>query len=184
MESLDRYLFELFNQTLSFSLFDTWMPYITDLHKQPGFTKITLPILIIAWIWQSRAEAIKAIVMLALCIGCVDVLCYRVLKPTFKRERPPAVEKTIKLRTQRFSGYSFPSNHAANNFAGATVLAYFYPPYAIAFYGVAALVAYSRVYVGVHYPFDVMVGGLLGWFVALCFIFIIKRIPFLKRYRF
>ena len=156
------------------------MPYLTDLHKQPHFYKITLPILLASWIFQQRMSAVRIIVVMAIAIGCVDVLTYRVLKPVFQRERPPAVEKNIHIRSKRYAGYSFPSNHAANNFTGATILSFYYPPMAPLFFGYAGLIAFSRVYVGVHYPFDVIGGGFFGWLFALCYIQLLKRTPYIK----
>ena len=127
MENLDRYLFEWINTGMSNSFFDQWMPYFTDLHKQPGFLKVTLPILLITWIIQSRWEVLKVLLAVSLCVAIADGFTYRVLKQNFKRERPAVAEKNVNIRTERYAGYSFPSNHAANNFAGATVLSYFYP---------------------------------------------------------
>jgi undecaprenyl-diphosphatase len=66
---------------------------------------------------------------------------------------------------------SFPSGHAATSFVGAALLATFVPRFAVAFYALAALVAWSRVYVGVHYPSDVIAGALLGLAVA----FLLRR---------
>ncbi len=57
---------------------------------------------------------------------------------------------------------SFPSGHAATSFACATVLARAAPRLAVPLYVLAAAIAYSRVYVGVHYPFDVVAGAALG----------------------
>jgi undecaprenyl-diphosphatase len=64
---------------------------------------------------------------------------------------------------------SFPSGHAATSFAGATLLAWYAPRLAVPLYALAALVAWSRVYVGVHYPFDIVAGALLGIAVATAF---------------
>ena len=63
---------------------------------------------------------------------------------------------------------SFPSGHAAVSFACAATLARFAPRrrIAVVLYVVAALIAYSRVYVGVHYPLDVLAGAVLGLVVA------------------
>jgi undecaprenyl-diphosphatase len=62
---------------------------------------------------------------------------------------------------------SFPSGHAATSFACAATLARFAPRrVAVLLYILAALIAYSRVYVGVHYPLDVLGGALLGLLVA------------------
>jgi undecaprenyl-diphosphatase len=61
---------------------------------------------------------------------------------------------------------SFPSGHAATSFACAYVLARAAPRFAILFYVLAALIAFSRSYVGVHYPLDVIAGALIGLGVA------------------
>ena len=66
-------------------------------------------------------------------------------------------------------GASFPSGHAAMSFAGATFLALAAPRLAPALFVLAAAVAYSRVYVGVHYPLDVVAGAALGAAVGVGF---------------
>jgi undecaprenyl-diphosphatase len=58
--------------------------------------------------------------------------------------------------------WSFPSGHAATSFAGATMLAHFLPRQRLLLYALAVAIAYSRVYVGVHYPVDVLAGAALG----------------------
>jgi undecaprenyl-diphosphatase len=61
---------------------------------------------------------------------------------------------------------SFPSGHATMAFASATVLSYFKPRWAPAFFLLAVAIGYSRVYVGVHYPLDVLGGALLGLLIG------------------
>lgn len=61
---------------------------------------------------------------------------------------------------------SFPSGHASTSFAAATMLSLAFPPLAPALLVLAAAVAFSRVYVGVHYPLDVLAGAVLGALVA------------------
>ena len=63
--------------------------------------------------------------------------------------------------------HSFPSGHSATSFAAATALTYFAPRYRAAFYTLAALIALSRLYNGVHYPTDVVAGAVLGVLVAV-----------------
>ncbi|HLB20049.1 MAG TPA: phosphatase PAP2 family protein [Gaiellaceae bacterium] len=57
---------------------------------------------------------------------------------------------------------SFPAGHAATAFAGATLLSYLAPRLAPLFVGLAAAIGFSRIYVGVHYPTDVLAGALIG----------------------
>ena len=73
--------------------------------------------------------------------------------------------------------WSFPSNHAANSFAFATVLSYFYERKKLILFISASIIAYSRVYVGVHYPLDILFGAFTGYvlsWVVLSFWVIIK----------
>jgi undecaprenyl-diphosphatase len=62
--------------------------------------------------------------------------------------------------------HSFPSGHAATSFACATILTLAFPRLVVPLYVLAAAIAFSRVYVGVHYPFDLVGGALLGVAVA------------------
>jgi len=71
--------------------------------------------------------------------------------------------------------HSFPSGHTATAFAGATMLSFFVPRGAPAFYVLAAAIAYSRLYVGVHYPLDVVGGAIIGAVTALLLLAIARR---------
>lgn len=97
----------------------------------------------------------------------------QILKAAFERPRPSALAEygggfVIKLLTHpslvslsgRFD--SFPSGHATASFAVAYALSRSYPRYKTFFYGVASLVALSRVYLGSHYPSDIAAGAILG----------------------
>lgn len=169
MENIDHLLFVFINTTLSNPLFDAFFPFLTDLHKNSIFARVIVPLFLALWIYRKKWQVLPVLIGASLCIGAVDNFTYRVLKPAIKRQRPPAVESVIQLRTGRYAGYSFPSNHAANNFAGATFLSYCYPALSPIFYAVASLVAFSRIYVGVHYPGDVVAGSLIGVIFGLFF---------------
>ena len=71
--------------------------------------------------------------------------------------------------------HSFPSGHTATAFAGATMLSFFAPRAAPAFYVLAAAIAYSRLYVGVHFPLDVVGGIVVGVATALLLLAAIRR---------
>ena len=89
------------------------------------------------------------------------------LKPLLRRDRPSASETDPLPLVDVPVTYSFPSGHATVSFACATILTFALPRLAVPFYALAALIAFSRVYVGVHYPSDVVVGAVLGTLIAI-----------------
>jgi undecaprenyl-diphosphatase len=96
-----------------------------------------------------------------------------VLKAIVDRHRP--VDHPL---VTHLSSPSFPSGHAATSFACAATLAAFVPRSGqIVLYVLAAAIAYSRVYVGVHYPLDVLAGAALGLGVAIA----LRRLPAVRR---
>ena len=97
------------------------------------------------------------------------------LKALFDRERPPLryAEPDPLVRTPHDG--SFPSGHAATSFAAATILSLAFPRLAPFLFVLAAAVAWSRVYVGVHYPLDILGGAVLGVLVALAVTQLVRR---------
>jgi undecaprenyl-diphosphatase len=118
-----------------------------------------LAIVIAAWAPRLRPIAFQVVVALALTQGVVDLA----VKPFVARPRPFVT--TVSSRVvghYRPPTYSFPSGHAALSFAGATILVFGVPRWKASWLALASLIAFSRVYIGVHYPLDVTCGALLG----------------------
>ena len=89
------------------------------------------------------------------------------LKHAIERDRPPVSRPVPEPLLESPATYSFPSGHATVAFACATVLALAVPRLRWPLFALAALVAWSRVYVGVHYPGDVLAGAVLGVAIAI-----------------
>jgi undecaprenyl-diphosphatase len=107
--------------------------------------------------------------------GAVADLTSYLLKLAIPRARPSTVYARPDPLVHAPHDHSFPSGHAATSFACATTLTFFAPRLAPAFFVLAAAIAWSRVYVGVHYPLDVLGGACLGLLVAAAVAVIARR---------
>ncbi|GJQ21644.1 MAG: phosphatase PAP2 family protein [Bacteroidia bacterium] len=159
--SIDLGLFYFINHTLQNALFDAVMPVITDLNKIPAVLVAVAGLLILLAV-KGGGTGRSAVVLLIVTIAFSDQLNSSWVKHLFERVRPCHVLNDVHLLVSCGSGYAFPSSHAVNNAAGAVVLSFFYRRWTAVFAAFAGLVAFSRVYVGVHYPGDVVGGLVLG----------------------
>jgi undecaprenyl-diphosphatase len=107
----------------------------------------------------ARRRAAWQVVLAVLVAAIVATV---VLKPLVARPRPFVGVTDVRVIGERLPTWSFPSGHAAESFAGAFALARAWPAARVAGWLLAALIAFSRVYLGVHYPFDVIGGALVG----------------------
>lgn len=100
------------------------------------------------------------------------------------RIRPCHTLPDIRLLVPCGGGKSFPSSHAVNNFAFAILLGSFFKEYKFHFIILASLVAFSRVYVGVHYPSDVIFGSILGCIIGFVFVYLHRNViqKFVEKY--
>ncbi|HTH56719.1 MAG TPA: phosphatase PAP2 family protein [Cyclobacteriaceae bacterium] len=103
-------------------------------------------------------------VVLSIAIG--GLISY-LMKKTFSEPRPYEVDPRI-IQLSVGGGYSLPSGHTTEAFASATALVFLFPRWLVALpvFMWASLVALSRIYLGVHYPFDIFVGMFIGMSVA------------------
>lgn len=168
--SLDHSLFLLINVTLSHPVLDV----IFRSGTEANFWIIPGSIVAGLFVYRKRKQALLVLGLAMILVALTDPLAARILKPLFGRTRPCHPDLFV-LGGHFLSGMkhslSFPSAHAVNIAAQATLLSWFYPRWRWVYALFALFICYSRVYVGVHYPLDVVCGAMIGVLVALGVLF-------------
>jgi undecaprenyl-diphosphatase len=156
--SFDLAIFYLFNHTISTGFLDKFFSIITDVNKW----YIAYLILIGIAFFKGGLRGKIAVITLIILIVVTDQTGYRLLKELFERVRPCNALSDVITPIGCAGGFSFPSNHALNNFAAAVFLLKLFPQYKWIFLITATLISISRIYLGVHYPSDVLGGAIIG----------------------
>lgn len=115
-----------------------------------------------AALWAAGALAERRDFIYLLAVVYVTLVLNFTVKIILKRERPVSQDPALRPLVGTPSSKSFPSSHAAMSFAAACALTALYPRLWPLYFGVALVMSWSRVYVGVHYPSDVLAGTGLG----------------------
>ncbi len=160
--NIDHLLFHFFNSGMVNPVFDTLMPFITEVrHWIPVYL-----IMFFLIFYRRRKSGILISLALIITVGLTNEINSEYLKDLFARPRPCHITDDIRLLVNCGPGKSFPSSHAANSFAMAAVLTYYFRKLWWVFVILASAVAFSRVYIGVHYPADIFAGALVGIIIA------------------
>ena len=163
LQQWDTAFFYWINNAQSNSFFDVVMVFVTD----DGNWKIPFGIFIVAMLIFGGRRERTAVLLAVPLITISDQTSSNFLKHTFERIRPCHVLEHVNLLVGCSHSFSMPSSHAANMGAATIHFSFFYRKLTPILLFVGVLVAYTRPYVGVHYPFDVIVGLLVGLFAAL-----------------
>ena len=143
-------------------------------------TKYFIPLMLIPWLFAiiyDKKNRWQLAILIPLVIIFVDQSGL-FIKKTVLRPRPWAAlypELVNHLVGEKGRNYSFPSNHAANMTGLAMVFSSIYYRYGKLFGSVAGIVMVSRVYIGVHYPLDVLFGCLFGILISFIIIKLWER---------
>ena len=163
LSRLDTALFRWINQGHESALLDGLMPFVTEAGNWSVAMLVAWTALLLFGGRRGRTAALWIVPLIAIS----DQTSSNFLKDFFARPRPCNVLEDVHLLVGCSSSFSMPSSHAANFAAVAVHLGYFYRRAAPLLAILAVLVGYSRAYVGVHYPFDVLVGFAVGSLAAL-----------------
>jgi undecaprenyl-diphosphatase len=172
LQHYDTILFQFLNHLLAHPLWDGFWVIVTT-------QKYWMAPLLAIWIvlvWKGGKRDRIAAVLVLLAVGASDLISARVLKPGVGRVRPCHELENVRLLVSCGGRHGFPSSHAANAFAAAATLAFFYRRYLAYFLMAAVLVGLSRIFVGVHYPGDVLGGFVLGSLGAFLFLGLYQKL--------
>lgn len=153
---IDRRLFSFINGLPHTPISDRYVSVLSDLGEGLGWVAGGAALAMLGGNKGRRAGLATAVASVA-----ATYAVQQRIKPLFRRVRP-FVNRESRVVGVRPLDHSFPSGHTASSFAAATALAFFYPRAAPLAYALATGVGASRVHLGVHFPSDAAVGGVIG----------------------
>jgi membrane-associated phospholipid phosphatase len=169
LSELDVSVFFFINKNLQNGLFDAVMPFLSNNSKL-----VFLPLLI--WVFAKEGRKAWSFVAIAGLAFALADSGGNVLKQLITRPRPCSVLEGARLLADCGKSFSMPSNHAVNAFAVAAAFWFLRKDFLTGFYlFMAAAIGFSRVYIGVHYPADVLAGALFGAGIAYAAVVLSSR---------
>ena len=166
LEKADQALFELINGHWTNTFFDSLLPWMRTSEHWFAFYIALVSYVFYKWGWK----AWKWLLSVAITIALTDQVSSFIFKPFIHRLRPcndPAILNKVNLLIGTCpSSFSFTSSHAANHFSLAMFVFMSLQPlfkkYTYLFFVWAGIISYAQIYVGVHYPLDILGGTLIG----------------------
>lgn len=170
IQNIDRIILQYIQNNFHSPAMDNVMVIFTHLGEQ-GLVWIAIALLLMI---RKKTRYVSFIVLGALLLNAL--LGEVILKNVIQRARPFAGMTKESLLIAKPLSYSFPSGHTASSFAAAGVLSNYYKKYAPVFFILASLIAFSRLYLYVHYPTDVLGGIILGLISSRIAIYAFSRL--------
>ncbi|OGC82953.1 MAG: hypothetical protein A2W07_01505 [candidate division Zixibacteria bacterium RBG_16_43_9] len=169
---LDKELFLFINLKLQNGFFDFLMPILTEFKNW----RILFFLIMLAMLIFGRKKERIAAVLVLIVLGMADSSVNLLLKSWIGRVRPCNVFSQVHLLAGCSHSGSFPSSHAANIFAAGSILTFLYRRAWFIWLAIAVTVSFSRIYVGVHYPLDVVGGAFYGILLGVLVLIVSKSI--------
>jgi undecaprenyl-diphosphatase len=164
-------LFEAINRRHTNPFLDWFMPVVTLV----GLGGVQLPLVAVVWWFHRTGPSGDQLLWSSLLAFLLSTSFVHLVKRRVKRLRPVRYTD-VRFLVPKTEHGSFPSGHTATTFALATVLAWFFPLWAGPLFLLAAVIGYSRVYVGVHFLSDVGAAALIGVVSgAICLLPVVAR---------
>ena len=173
--NIDINILNFIRENFSNPFMDKLMVGITTLGDS-GFIWIVIGIL---FLLNNKYRKIGIVLLVGLLL--TTILGEGIIKNIVQRPRAFITYPDINIIINPPTSYSFPSGHTASSFVSAFIIAYYNKKFGIVTFILATLIGFSRLYLFVHYPSDILVGILLGCIVAIITISLMKNIKFTKK---
>ena len=182
--SIDQLWFLVINRDLSNGFFDLVLPLLRN-----KYFWAPLYVFLIGYALTNyqRPDSYLMVICMIMIVLFSDIVSSHLLKKSIQRPRPCHTTVNDQVPIQRVycgRGYSFPSSHATNHFSLATAVLLIFGIRRISLILVliswASVVSYSQIYVGLHYPLDIIAGSLLGVGCAFFMYAVLRRIGILR----
>jgi undecaprenyl-diphosphatase len=168
----DEHMFRVLNEDWVNPTLDRLMPFVTHGSNYNVLLLVAAVILIVV----GRLRGLRFVVLAIISVVIADAIGTYVFKHSLLRTRPCIALDDVRLLVGCTNLPSFPSNHAVNSSVLATLAILYMPRLWLPAAALVLLIGLSRVYVGVHYPLDVLGGSALGIVVALALSAIMTRV--------
>lgn len=162
LSTIDEIFFRWINEGMANRLFDWLMPLVSH----PPYLELIIGAGVLFFLIFGKKKDRLLVLLLLIWVGIVNNLVVDFLKELIARPRPFVTLEGVRLLVGKGSSYSMPSGHVANCFAVAGVFWWYTKKIWVWIVATGLIVGFSRIYNGVHYPSDVLVACIIGWFIG------------------